>query len=463
MLFHTWPFLYFFAVVYLVFLCLRGTRYWQVWMLVASYAFYGYANPLYLLLIFYSTLLDYWCVVRMDRSARRGFWLGVSIFNNLLVLGFFKYSRFLLSAIDSAFLQFGLPVELIAPDWVPTANNLPVGISFFTFQSMSYTIDFYRGGIEREKSFLRFATFVSFFPQLVAGPIERASKLLPQLHTRATITSANVADGASLFITGLFKKVALSNYLSAYADPIFALPERHDGAALAAATFAFAWQIYFDFSGYTDMARGVARSMGFDLMLNFRNPYLANGISDFWSRWHISLSTWFRDYVYIPLGGNRNGTFFLYRNLFLTMFISGVWHGANWTYVIWGTIHGIAAVASRRLERSDFYRDRIPNVFKQIAVFLIVCIAWVYFRASSVSEANLIVTTIFTSTWSVPSFPLLLLSLILCVWIFEALSESRFARLVEVSFVKVLAASGMLVYLAIMPGQADVPFIYFQF
>ena len=461
MLFHTWPFLYFFVVVYFVFLLLRKTRFWQAWMLIASYSFYGFWNPYYLILILYSTLIDYVCVVQMDCSKRRKLWLWTSLLNNLLVLGSFKYARFLIAATNDLLARADNSVELLAPDWLP--SSLPVGISFFTFQSMSYTIDFYRGEIKRERSFLRFATFVSFFPQLVAGPIERANKLLPQLALAPKINATNIADGASLFITGLFKKVALSNYLAAYADPIFALAERHDGATLAAATFAFAWQIYFDFSGYTDMARGVARAMGFDLMLNFRNPYLATSLSDFWGRWHISLSTWFRDYVYIPLGGNRNGNFSLYRNLFLTMLISGIWHGAAWTYVIWGAIHGIAAVLSRPLERSTWYHNRVPNIAKQVCVFVFVCVAWVYFRSTTVSEAHLILSRIFTTTWELPAFPMLLLFLVLCVWIYEAVSESRFRGALENGPVKILLVVSMLIYLAIVPGHADVPFIYFQF
>jgi D-alanyl-lipoteichoic acid acyltransferase DltB (MBOAT superfamily) len=203
--------------------------------------------------------------------------------------------------------------------------------------------------------------------------------------------------------------------------------------------------------------------MGFDLMLNFRNPYLATGLSDFWTRWHISLSTWFRDYVYIPLGGNRSGSFSLYRNLFLTMLISGIWHGAAWTYVIWGALHGIGAVASRKLERSDWYRRRVPKIVKQIAVFLLVCFAWIYFRATTVAEAHLIIERIFTTTWADPRFPVLLFGLVMSVWFYQAMSESRFRIAVDNSLVKTLLVSGMLIYLSVMPGQADVPFIYFQF
>ena len=326
MQFHTWPFLIFFILTYGIYLALRRTPYWVHALLAASYVFYGWWRPEYLLLILYSTVLDYGCVEMMRRSERnRGWWLTVSIVNNLGILGFFKYAEFAAWNVNWLFQHYEIGYVLRVPDVL-----LPVGISFFTFQSMSYTIDFYRGRLDHEPSFVRFATFVAFFPQLVAGPIERASCLLPQMRKAPPITRQHLADGMSLFLTGLVKKIALADYLAAYSDPIYSDPANRSGSQLACATFAFAWQIYFDFSGYTDMARGVARVMGFDLMLNFNHPYLATGMKDFWSRWHISLSTWFRDYVYIPLGGNQSGRWLTYRNLMLTMIISGFWHGADW-------------------------------------------------------------------------------------------------------------------------------------
>src|SRR5437868_465316 len=239
---------------------------------------------------------------------------------------------------------------------------LPVGISFFTFQSLSYTIDFYLGKVHRERNFLRFATFVCFFPQLMAGPIERAKHLLPQFKTFPEIRLQNFTDGGSLFLVGLFKILALANYLSFYVERVYENPATQSASALAMATFAFAWQIFFDFSGYTDMARGLAQIMGFRLILNFNNPYLATGLGDFWSRWHISLLSWFRDYVYIPLGGNRRGELLTYRNLFITFLVSGIWHGAAWTFAIWGILHALGVMITRELERSAFYRDRVPKI-----------------------------------------------------------------------------------------------------
>jgi len=337
-----------------------------------------------------------------------------------------------------------------------------VGISFYTFQSMSYAIDFYRGEIEREKSFVRFATFVSFFPQLVAGPIERAKNLLPQFLRAPKVTREDFADGLSLFLLGLFKKLALANYLALYVERVYDAPGDFGGAALALATFAFAWQIYFDFSGYTDMARGVARMMGFRLMLNFNNPYLAISLGDFWSRWHISLSTWFRDYVYIPLGGNREGAYRTYLNLLATFIISGLWHGAAWTFLTWGALHGLGLVVTRQLERSDWFREQMPRFVKQAGVFLFVCFAWIFFRAESMADAGFIISRIFGSAWTDPQIPLLMLGLVVATWAYQFLHESRLQSLLQPSWVRVGLVVGMLLCICLCSSGGG-EFIYFQF
>jgi D-alanyl-lipoteichoic acid acyltransferase DltB (MBOAT superfamily) len=338
-----------------------------------------------------------------------------------------------------------------------------VGISFFTFQSMSYTIDYYRGRVPRESSFIRYATFVSLFPQLVAGPIERASNLLRQLREDRRITREDLTDGASLFVIGLFKKVALADYLALYVNKVYASPGEHQAAALALATFAFAWQIYFDFSGYTDMARGIARVMGLRLMLNFNNPYLADGLGDFWSRWHISLSSWFRDYVYIPLGGNREGRLATYRNMVLTLVISGVWHGAAWTFLIWGALHALGRVLTRELERSRFYRERVPRLVKQLGVFAFVTFAWIFFRAQNLDDAWLIVTRIYDGGWADPAFPMLALAMVLLVWVYQFLYESPARRLLELAPVRVAIVVGAVLYVAIFSTAGAQKFIYFRF
>ncbi len=461
MLFHTWTFLCFFVIVLGGFHALRKTSLWVHWLLLASYVFYGWWNPYYLGLILYSTALDFLVVRMMDRpNTRRRLWLWISIINNLSLLFFFKYAGFFISNLNGL-LGLNLPQpENLMPFGLEYL--LPVGISFYTFQSMSYTIDFYRGEIEREKSFVRFATFVSFFPQLVAGPIERARNLLPQFLRAPKVTREDFADGLSLFVLGLFKKLALANYLALYVERVYGAPGDFGGGALALATFAFAWQIYFDFSGYTDMARGVARMMGFRLMLNFNNPYLAVSLGDFWSRWHISLSTWFRDYLYIPLGGNRRGVKRVYLNLLATFIISGLWHGAAWTFLVWGSLHGLGLVATRQLERSSWFRDRLPRFVKQIGVFLFVCFAWVFFRAESMGDAGLIISRIFGSAWTDPQMPLLMLGLITATWACQFLQESRWQSRLQSAWVRVGLVVGMLLYICLCSSGGG-EFIYFQF
>ena len=489
MLFHTWTFAIFFAIVYPVYRLTKGTRLELWWLLAASYVFYGWWNPLYLLIILYGTLADYLIVVGMEKVGHKKWWLAGSVVSNIGLLAFFKYAHFIRTNLNALLAAVGVPYSLPSPDsaaqhtwfltdglnWLlgqagisyqfPHAESflLPVGISFFTFQSMSYIIDCYRGQVPRERSLLRYAVYVSLFTQLVAGPIERASNLLQQLRGARPIGREDITDGLSLFLVGLFKKIALADYLSLYVDKVYGAPAEHHGPALALATFAFAWQIYFDFSGYTDMARGIARMMGIRLMLNFNNPYLADSLGDFWRRWHISLSTWFRDYVYIPLGGNRKGEFNTYRNMVLTMVISGVWHGAAWTFLIWGALHAAGRLATRALEQSPFYRDRVPRTVKQGAVFAFVCFAWIFFRAASVGDAWLIITRIFTSGWAGPGAPRLMLGMVLAVWIYESFYESRGRWIVEWTPVRVGLAVLMVVYIAVFAAASSQPFIYFQF
>ena len=458
MLFHSWVFVLFFLLFYPVFLLSKNTRFREPWLLLSSYVFYGWWNPLYLVLIAWSTTVDYSVVGIMARSRRRGVWLSLSIINNLVLLSFFKYGVFLADNLNLLLSTVGVHYSLPHPDVL-----LPVGISFYVFQSLSYTIDFYRGRVEKEKSFVRYATFVSLFPQLVAGPVERAGNLLPQLRKKTVLTWEDLSDGLSLFLVGFFKKVALADHLALYVDRAYDVPEQFSGTVLLCATVAFAWQIYFDFSGYTDMARGIGRLIGIHLMLNFNNPYLANGLGDFWNRWHISLSSWFKDYLYIPLGGNRNGTVATYRNMAFTMLISGLWHGAAWTFVIWGGLHALGRYATRELERSPFYQTRVPGIVKQVSVFLFVTFAWIFFRAGSLNDALLIVAKIFTEGWTDPGFPLWLLALVLLVWLYQFAMESRFKSALSTAPVRIALAVGMILYLVVFPPGSDQPFIYFQF
>ncbi len=509
MLFHTWVFAVFFLIVYPVHLATRHTRLKLPWLLFASYVFYGWWNPLYLLLIVASTSADYLAVVGMSRtehlrewlvefSARchhrlvalrtlrsrwkrarvvlfsayhhlvvlalslgkwRKSWVALSVLINLGMLGFFKYAGFVTQSLNGLFAGMGLPYAFPVPDIL-----LPVGISFFVFQSMTYTIDCYRGEMDEEPNFIRYATYVSLFPQLVAGPIERSTNLLRQLRETPPITRHDIADGLSLFLVGLFKKRALADYLAMYVDPAYTRPDQFGGLALLLATVAFGWQIYFDFAGYTDMARGLGRMMGIRLMLNFNNPYLATGLGDFWRRWHISLSSWFRDYVYLPLGGNRKGEVRTYVNMAATMVISGLWHGAKWTFVIWGALHALGRVATRKLETTRFYAEQVPTTVKRLLVFAFVTFAWIFFRARTVGDAWLIIRRIFGSAWADPRFPLLALGLLAGVWAYQWVYESRLrGALLGSSLVRIALAVSMALYIAFCCGAGDKAFIYFQF
>lgn len=457
MLFHSWHFAIFFLIVYLGYLPLRSTRFYLWWLLAASYFFYGWWNPLYLLLLAYSTGVDYFVVRAMEKREKRKPWLIVSLANNLFLLGFFKYGGFVTESLNVLLARVGAPVTVPAPGVL-----LPVGISFYVFQSMSYTIDFYRGRIRAEPSLVRYAAFVSLFPQLVAGPIERAGNLLPQLAKKPEISRENLADGLSLFVVGLFKKVALADYLALYVDRVYTAPGMFDGGSLMLATFAFGWQIYFDFSGYTDMARGVARLMGFNLMLNFNNPYLATGLGDFWNRWHISLSSWFKEYVYIPLGGNRRSQFRTYTNMFLTMVISGLWHGAAWNFVVWGGVHAVGRFATRELERARFYREQVPKLAKQLSVYIFVTFTWIFFRAESLSDAILIIRRIFTTGIGNPDFPLVALFMCLSIWVYQFLFESKAGYLLKWAPVRV-GIMILIFCMLVFSAPSHEPFIYFQF
>ena len=402
-------------------------------------------------------------VLFMERSPTKRtkkIWLVISLVSNFGLLAVFKYAGFMIENMNAIFAAMHLPYAVKDPGIV-----LPIGISFHTFQSMSYTIDAYNGKIQTERSFVRFLTFVSFFPQLVAGPIERASNLLPQLQGTPVVTRRDIVDGLSLFVVGFFKKVAMADFLSIYVDRIYAHPEQFQSSHLLMATFAFAWQIYFDFSGYTDMARGLAYLLGFRLMLNFNNPYVATGLGDFWNRWHISLSTWFKDYVYFPLGGNRGGKWFTYRNMVATMLISGLWHGAAWGYIIWGALHAVGRVVTRELEQSAVYRDRVPKIVKQLGVFVFVSFTWIFFRGQTWGRSWLVLSRIFTTGWVDPGFPALALLLIFAIWIYQFLytSEGFGKRVVEWTPVRVGLVMAMLVYLSVVAQPGSQQFIYFQF
>ncbi len=382
MLFNSLEFLVFFpAVLIALGLSHRSWLIQRVIFLAASYWFYMAWNPPFVLLLIGSTVLDFYCaraIAAAQRPRLRRALLVASCAANLGVLVFFKYGNFLLSNA-LAWTSYETPLESFFANLV-----LPMGISFYTFQTMSYTIDVYRRQIEPETSLLNFAVYVAFFPQLVAGPILRAADFLPQLITQRTPSADGRLMGLDRMARGCFKKVVIADGLAAYVDMVYADPGAYGAWNHWLAAYAYAFQIYCDFSGYSDIAIGLGLFLGFRFMENFRSPYLAQGPSDFWQRWHISLSTWLRDYLYIPLGGSRGGTLFTYRNLFLTMLLGGLWHGAAWNFVIWGAFHGAWLILHRAL-----VRDRslpVPSLVSIAFTFHLVCIGWVCFRAESIEK-----------------------------------------------------------------------------
>jgi len=360
-------------------------------LLLASYIFYGWWDWRFLSLIIFSSFVDFFIGQKLyeeknDKKKKR--WLALSMISNLSLLGFFKYFDFFVESFITSFSLIGLTLNANTLNII-----LPVGISFYTFQTMSYTIDIYREKMKPTNSMLSFFAFVSFFPQLVAGPIERASNLLPQFNKLKTFDYNLAKNGLQLILWGLFKKVVIADRLSEYVDAIYNNPAQFTGIAVIIGTVFFAFQIYCDFSGYSDIAIGTAKLFGFNLMTNFRTPYFSKSIKEFWSRWHISLSTWFRDYCYIPLGGNRVSTGRWLSNLNITFMVSGLWHGANWTFIVWGMIHGIIN-SIEALAAKYKIKNNLPSFLKMALTFSIVCFAWIFFRANHVSDAFLLIGNI---------------------------------------------------------------------
>lgn len=383
------------AVVGLYWLLPRRFR--RYLLLIASYAFYAAWDWRFLSLIVFSTATDFMVgryLERTDDQSRRKRALLLSISVNIGLLAIFKYLSFFVDSAVSALEALGLQ-----PNVTSLTIILPVGISFYTFQTLSYSIDVYRRKTPAVHNLVTFANFVAFFPQLVAGPIERASHLVPQLADESRPWSSdNLAGGLGLIALGLFKKVAIADVAAQAANAVFAAPEGLGTATLILGVYAFAMQIYGDFSGYTDIARGSARLFGIQLSRNFTQPYLSRSITEFWHRWHITLSSWLRDYLYIPLGGNRRGERRTYLNLMLTMLLGGLWHGAAWTFVWWGGIHGSALAFERKFLRPPHADEplRWRNIFRIVVTFNLVCLAWIFFRAETFSDAWAILSGIIT-------------------------------------------------------------------
>ena len=393
MLFNSFEFLLFFPLVTILYYLLPFKFRWLL-LLLASCFFYMFFIPKYILILFFTIIIDYFAGIQLEKIQKKNNkkrFLILSLIANIGILIVFKYYNFLNDNLTYVLqsLHTGNPI--------PVLNIiLPIGLSFHTFQAMSYTIEVYRGNQKAEKHFGIYALYVMYFPQLVAGPIERPQNVLMQFHIKHNPDYVRIRTGLMQMLWGLFKKVVIADRLALFVNAVYNDPTSYQGIPLIWATIFFSFQIYCDFSGYSDIALGASKVLGIDLMQNFRMPYLAKSIKSFWSRWHISLSTWFRDYLYIPLGGNRTSKPRWFFNLFIVFLISGFWHGANWTYIIWGGLHGIYLILGiliEPVEKKYFNNNNLfTNILKRSFVFLLVAVAWVFFRANSVNDALYIIS-----------------------------------------------------------------------
>ncbi|MFP9113496.1 MBOAT family O-acyltransferase [Flavobacterium sp. RHBU_3] len=470
MLFNSIDFPFFMALVFTGYWFIFKKREQQnVFLLVASYFFYACWDSRFLFLLLFSTALDYATghLIFTAQQNRKKLWLTISIVINLGFLFFFKYYNFFAESFSQAFTFFGYKISPLSLSIV-----LPVGISFYTFHGLSYVIDIFKGRIEPERNFGTYALFVSYFPLLVAGPIERATHLLPQLLKPRVFSYELATDGLRQFLWGLFKKVVIANNCAHYADKVFVEGHPYNGSSLALGVFFFSIQIYADFSGYTDMASGVSKLLGINLLRNFNYPYFATDIADFWRRWHISLSSWFRDYVYIPLGGSRGSVLKQLRNVFVIFLLSGFWHGANSTYIIWGFVHACLFITLLLMNRNRASVGSVPqlqNLGSIVFTFAQVCFAWVFFRAESFTQAVTILKGIFSaSLFSMPEFlPKKLLVIIAAFIVVDWLGRRDEYPLASLhKIMPAYARIGVyyaLIVVVLLFMEYEAQFIYFQF
>lgn len=471
MLFNSLLFLIFFPTVVLVYFLLPHKFRW-IFLLLASYYFYMNWQPIYALLISFSIFITWGCGYLLDNTdnvVKRKIYLTLSLIINFGILFIYKYYNFINNAVFSALEYFNIRWE------VPNLDVLlPVGISFYTFQAVGYTIDVYRKEIDAEKNIGIYALFVTFFPQLVAGPIERSKNLLPQFREVKTLTIENLSAGFKLVLWGFFLKIVLADRLGMYVDAVFNNVDKHSGISHALASFFFAFQIYGDFAGYSLIAIGVAKMMSFSLMTNFRRPYFATSVTTFWSRWHISLSTWFKDYLYIPLGGNRGTKARTYFNLFITFFVSGIWHGANFTFIIWGALHGLYCTVEKALgfdRKNNLNKLTFKSVFNILMTFVLVDFAWIFFRANSVTDSFKIISKIFTDfgsdlfiRWEIFFVAFVCLTILFFKEFTDEFFPNRYKLLNNKNKYVRIVSMALLFCLIIFLGIFDSgQFIYFQF
>tara|TARA_R110002073_G_scaffold72537_1_gene177586 strand:- start:608658 stop:610094 length:1437 start_codon:yes stop_codon:yes gene_type:complete len=478
MLFNSIEFAIFLPIVFILywFVANRNLKLQNILLVVASYVFYGWWDWRFLSLIVFSSLVDYFIGISLSKEERlkkRQLLLWLSIFVNLGFLGFFKYYNFFTESFAEAFTLLGKPIEASRLNII-----LPVGISFYTFQTLSYTIDVYRKKLEPTKDIISFFAFVSFFPQLVAGPIERATNLLPQFYKKRTFEYSKAVDGLRQILWGLFKKVVIADNCAMYANDIFNNYPDYSGSTLFLGAIFFTFQIYGDFSGYSDIAIGTSRLFGFNLKQNFAFPYFSRDIAEFWRRWHISLSAWFRDYLYIPLGGSRGGTWMKIRNTFIIFLVSGFWHGANWTFVAWGALNALYFLPLLLLNKNRINADTasqgriLPTIkeFFQIGVtFFLTVIAWVFFRSATIADSFSYLNEIFSK--SIFSFPeiypkslfLLILLFTLVEWIQRIKQHALQLNSLKTPWYLQWLGYYIILFLIFFYGGSQQEFIYFQF
>ncbi|MCB9046221.1 MAG: MBOAT family protein [Chitinophagales bacterium] len=480
MLFNSFEFLLFLPIVFCLywFVFNKSLRWQNLLILTASYFFYGWWSTKFLALLALSTLLDYsygfWVASTNKKKAKLFLWL--SIINNLGILGVFKYYNFFATQIQTAFESIGIHTN---PTLLHVA--LPIGISFYTFHGMSYVFDIYRGHQKPVSSFIDYAVFVSFFPLLVAGPIERANHLLPQVQRKRTFRYVQAVEGSRLILWGMFKKVIIADTISSHVDLIFNHYDTSNAFSLILGVIAFSFQIYCDFSGYSDIALGTAKLFGFELLSNFRFPYFSRDIAEFWRRWHISLSSWFRDYLYIPLGGSREGKAKAVRNTFIKFLVSGFWHGASWNFIIWGGIHAACFLPflltnrnRRNVTNVVAQNTRLPNLKElrqMLLTFAFVALAWIFFRAPDLHVAISYIRRIFTDSIQNPKQYLHLppaistlayiIPLVVIDWSLRR--DERNLRVFNNKTLRYLVYIIMIIMCYLYIGKTDSTFIYFQF
>lgn len=476
MLFNSFHFVFFFIIVTTCYFILPQNKKW-VLLLGSSCYFYMAFVPIYILILGFTIVIDYFAGIYIENSEgkRRKLFLIYSLIANIGVLAVFKYFNFLNDNFSFLMHGFGLknPIPYLS-------ILLPIGLSFHTFQAMSYTIEIYRGNQKAERHFGIYSLYVMFYPQLVAGPIERPQNLLHQFRERYNFEYERVVDGLKMMLWGFFKKIVIAERLAIYVNTVYNNPEQHNGTTLILATIFFALQIYCDFSAYSEIAIGAAKVMGYDLMTNFKRPYLSRNIAEFWKRWHISLSTWFKEYLYISLGGNRVSIPRWYLNLFIVFLISGLWHGANWTYIMWGAINGfylVFAIISMNFRNkiSSFFRIKKSSKFNFVlqisTTFLLTCFAWIFFRANSIDDALLIIEKIFTSQGSLfienPSmiiYSFLAIFVLFFVEIKQEYYKGNFSFTKNSNWLIRILSYAFLLILIFLIGVFDGgQFIYFQF